>query len=108
MASNSSPIPKNEPLIKGIRLAFKPKEEAAAKDDQEHEEEAKVDRERSTHTVARKIDDSKDNAGPDANQIKEINFDLDRPLKCALSDVFNTGGSLIIAAPDISYAQVSY
>jgi len=101
MTSNSSPIPKNESLIKGIRLALtsKPKtdqEEAAAKDDQEHEEEAKVDRERSTHTVARKTDD------------KEINFDLDRPLKCALSDVFNKGGSVVITIPDSSYAQVSY
>ena len=90
-ASNSS-IPKNEPLVNGIQLSLR------VKDNQQ--ESATRQAEKRNGCVGK---------SPDVSLMKrELELDLNRPLKHALGNIFKNGGKVLLTFPGVSYLQVSH
>ena len=86
-------MPKNEPLVNAIQLAAAP---GAVKKNQ-----------RESRLIATRKTEEENSPGIDPF-IKELELDLNRPLKDALSSIFKHGGKVVLAFPDSSYAQVSH
>ena len=95
------PMPPNEPLVNAIQLS------PAIKNHREFPEPVSACHSNSGDSIEDEEVHIKRDDGVDHIK-KELQFDLNRPLKHALKSVFNHGGKVILAFPGSSILQVSH